>query len=214
MTRLLRIALLLLLIVNQSNAQTDAKAQDILKGVSAKYRSYKSLSADFKLVITDQKNKKVENQSGSIVIRGTQFNLIMKDQSVMSDGKTTWTFLKESNEVQISETKTDANTITPTNIFTMYEKGFKSKFISDKKNGLKSFQIIQLVPDDNKKAFFKIELSIDKKNKYVSEAKVFNKDGNIITYSIDKFNPNSKVADELFTFNKAKYPGVEVVDLR
>ncbi len=214
MTRLLTTAIALLLLTSQTFAQTDAKAQEILKGVSAKYRSYKSLSADFKLVIADQKTKKSENQSGSITIKGSQFNLAMKDQTVMSDGKNSWTFLKESNEVQISEAKTDANAITPTTIFTMYERGFKSKFITEKKSGTKTIQMIQLVPEDAKKAFFKIELSIDKKDKYVTEAKVFNKDGNIITYSIAKFNPNVNVTDDLFTFNKVKYPGVEVVDLR
>jgi len=45
-------------------------------------------------------------------------------------------------------------------------------------------------------------------------AKVFDKNGNIYTYSIVKFTPNAAVTDDLFSFNKSKYPGVEIVDLR
>ena len=59
-----------------------------------------------------------------------------------------------------------------------------------------------------------LRLIIDKDLKLPATAKVFNKDGNIITYSIIKFAPNSPVTDDLFTFNKDKFPGVEVVDLR
>jgi outer membrane lipoprotein-sorting protein len=138
----------------------------------------------------------------------------MSDQTVMCDGKTTWTYLKESNEVQVSENKPSADAITPTNIFTMYEKGFKSKFLSEKAVAGKAVQLIELTPDDAKKNYFKIQLTIDKKDKYVSEAKVFDKSGNIYTYSIVKFTPNAKVTEDMFTFNKAKYPGVEIVDLR
>jgi hypothetical protein len=138
----------------------------------------------------------------------------MNGQTVMCDGNTTWTYMKESNEVQISDNKPSADAITPTSIFTMYEKGFKSKFLANKTIAGKAVQLIELTPDDNKKSYFKIQLTIDKVGKYVNEAKVFDKNGNIYTYSIVKFTPNAAVTDDLFSFNKAKYPGVEIVDLR
>lgn len=214
MNRILHVLCAILLITNQLSAQNDPKAQEILKGVSAKYKSYKTLTASFKLGILDQKTKKSSGQNGMVTIRSSAFNLSMNDQMVMCDGKTTWTYLKESNEVQISENKPSADAITPTTIFTMYERGFKSKFLSEKTAGGKSVQLIELTPEDAKKNYFKIQLTIDKKEKYVNEAKVFDKSGNIYTYSIVKFSPNAKVTEDMFTFNKAKYPGVEIVDLR
>lgn len=193
-----------------SKAQVDAKAQQILKEVSAKYKSYKTLSATFRLNLMDQKTKKSEVQNGSITLKGNMFNLSMADQVVMSDGKLTWTYLKESNEVQISEVKTSNDAISPANIFTMYEHGYKQKYLADKK----SFHLIELFPEDAKKNYFKIQLEINKKDKYVQTARVYDKNGNIYTYAIVKFTPDAATTDELFTFNKAKYPGVEVVDLR
>ncbi|MBL7924790.1 MAG: outer membrane lipoprotein carrier protein LolA [Bacteroidia bacterium] len=195
-------------------AQTDARAQEVLKAVSAKYKSYKSLEAAFKLSRLDQKTKSTENFNGKIIISGSRFNFVLNDQTVMSDGKTTWTYLKESNEVQISETKTSEGAITPTNIFTMYEKGFKSKFMGEKTIAGKAVQQIELTPDDPKKNYFKIMLNIDKTGKFVSEAKIFEKNGGILTYSIVKFTPNIPVSDDSFVFNKLKFPGVDVVDLR
>lgn len=213
--KILRNALCLLLMTAFSaSAQTDAKATEILKGVSARYKSYKSIAASFTLKMMDQKTKKTQQQKGTITLRSNQFNLGMADQVVMSDGKTNWTYLKETNEVQISDAKTDPGAITPATVFTMYEKGFKSKFVGEKSLNGKTFQIIELVPDDNKKSYFKIQLQIDKKERYVNEARIYDKSGSIYTYAIDKFTPNADVTDDMFTFNKAKYPGVETVDLR
>ena len=202
------------LIASQLMAQSDPKAQEILKGVSAKYKSYKSVSTSFKLNLLDQKSKKTTVQSGTVSLKGAAYNFAMSGQTVMCDGKTTWTYMKESNEVQVSDNKPSVDAISPTTIFTMYEKGFKSKFLADKKVSGKAIQLIELTPDDSKKSYFKIQLTIDKAGKYVSEAKVFDKNGNIYTYSIVKFSPNAIVTDDLFSFNKAKYPGVEIVDLR
>jgi hypothetical protein len=57
-------------------------------------------------------------------------------------------------------------------------------------------------------------LQIDKAGKFVSEAKIYEKSGGILTYSIVKFSPNIAVTNDFFVFNKAKFPGVDIVDLR
>lgn len=215
MSKLLSVIAALSFIVTSSvNAQTDAKATEILKGVSAKYKSYKSLQASFKLSRLDQKTKKSDLFSGTITISGNRYSFTLQDQTVLCDGKTTWTYLKESNEVQISEDKLSEGAISPTTIFTMYEKGFRTRYLGEKKSGSKTTQQIELTPEDAKKNYFKIVLSIDKAGKFVSEAKIFEKNGGVLTYSIVKFLPNAAVTDDTFTFNKSKFPGVEVVDLR
>ncbi|MBL0343147.1 MAG: outer membrane lipoprotein carrier protein LolA [Bacteroidetes bacterium] len=197
-----------------AQAQKDPKAQEILKGVSAKYKSMKSLSASFKVISLDQKAKTTDSQTGSILVKGEKYKLVLKGQEVISDGKTAWTYLKESNEVQINEVAEKSEGISPTTIFTIYEKGFSSKYIGEKKIDNITVQQIELVPDDTKKAYFKIQININKKDKVITSAKIFDKNGTNMTYSIDKFVMNPDAPDAQFNFDKAKYPGVEVVDLR
>jgi outer membrane lipoprotein-sorting protein len=206
--------LALIFVYSTSFSQNDPKAQEILKGVSAKYKSYKSLTASFSLNLLDKKTNKLQNQKGTVSLKGEMYHLVMTDQEVMSDGKTQWTFLKESNEVQIAEVENKPDLITPTTIFTMYEKGFKTKYVGEKTENGSVVQKIELYPEDNKKNYIKILITILKSEKYVNSAKVFDKNGNEYTYSITKFTPNAAVTDDMFTFNKAKHPGVEVVDLR
>jgi len=198
----------------QCSAQVDQRANEILKSVSAKYKSYTSLQASFSLNRLDQKTQKSEKFEGSILLSGARYQFSMADQTVICDGKTTWTFLKEANEVQISDNKPAEGSITPTNIFTLYEKGFKSKFMGEKTTGKTIVQQIELTPEDSRKSFFKILLTIDKSGKYVREARIFEKSGSITTYSIVKFSPNAGVSADAFSFNKAKFPGAEIVDLR
>lgn len=195
-------------------AQTDKKAQDILKSVSVKYKSLKNITAKFKLNIKDQANKAIQNQNGTLVLKGPKYKLIMGTQEILSDGKVVWTYLKDANEVQINEPKSDPGAITPQNIFTIYEKGFKSKYIGEKTVGGKVLQIIELVPEDAKRNFIKIQLTINKSEKYIAQAIVYEKSGTNYTYSIDSFNSNTEVNDTIFTFNKSNYPNVDVIDLR
>lgn len=197
-----------------SQNQKDPKAQEILKGVSTKYKSMKSLSASFTVITTDQKTKANEKYTGNITVKGEKYRLSLKGQEVISDGKTSWTYLKESNEVQINEVVEKSDAISPTNIFTIYEKGFSTRYIGEKTIENVVYQQIELVPDDSKKPYFKIQLNINKQEKIISTAKVLEKNGNQFTYSIDKFKMNPDAPDNLFTFDKTKYPGVEVVDLR
>ncbi len=192
----------------------DPQAQEILKGVSAKYKAMKSLSASFKITMQDQKTKTTDTQSGNLIVKGDKYKLSLKGQEIISDGKTVWTYLKESNEVQVNDASEKTDGISPTTIFTIYEKGFSTKFTGDKKDGTKTLQQIELIPDDAKKGFFKIQLFVDKQEKVIKSAKIFNKNGTNLTYVIDQFKMNAESPETLFTFDKSRYPGVEEVDLR
>ncbi len=210
--------LLLLLFSLGASAQTqksDKKAQDILKGVSTKYKSFKSLKATFTILIENPKEKKKDVQKGTLYIKGNNYKLEIAGQDVISDGKTRWTYVKDANEVQIDNLKVDENSITPSNIFTMYEKGWNSKFTGEqKKNGV-AYQVIELVPVDPKsKNVFKVKLTINKNEKFISSAQIFDKNGNVQLISVDKFSPDVIKDESLFSFQSDKYPGAEVIDLR
>lgn len=202
--------------VSFSHAQLekDSKATSILKGVSDKYKSFGTISSDFLITIEDTKTKSKETQAGSISIKAAMYLLTLADQQVISDGKTVWTYLNEANEVQINNAGAKPGSITPNNIFTLYEHGFGSRYMGEKTISGKVYQLIDLVPDDTKKSYFKVQLQVNKADKQVSGAKVFQKNGTFLTYSIVKFKPNPNLPDSLFIFNKNKFPGVEVIDLR
>ena len=196
-------------------SQTDKKAQEILNGLSSKYKSLKSLKATFTIVVENQNDKSKQEQSGTLSLKESKYKLQVAGQEIISDGKTRWTFVKDANEIQIDNQKKDENAITPSNIFTIYEKGWLSKYLGEKKIKNITYQNLELVPIDAKtKNVFKVKLAIDKVQKTITSAVIYDKNGSIQTITVNKFTANGANEDVIYIFNSAKYPGSEVVDLR
>lgn len=196
-------------------SQTDKKAQEILNGLSSKYKSLKSLKATFTIVVENQNDKSKQEQSGTLSLKESKYKLQVAGQEIISDGKTRWTFVKDANEIQIDNQKKDENAITPSNIFTIYEKGWLSKYLGEKKIKNITYQNLELIPVDAKtKNVFKVKLAIDKAQKTITSAVIYDKNGSIQTITVNKFTANGANEDAIYIFNSAKYPGSEVVDLR
>src|SRR4029077_5078949 len=102
------------LYVFSQDKQVDKNAENILNGVSSKYKSYKSVKATFIIHVENSKDKSDEMQKGTIYLKGSKYKLEIAGQDIVSDGKTRWTYLKDANEVQIDNVKNDENSITPT----------------------------------------------------------------------------------------------------
>ncbi len=84
----------------------------------------------------------------------------------------------------------------------------------EKKLGTKIVQEVEMTPVDKTKNFFKIYLYVDKATKTIYSSRVLDKNGNKYMYTINSLNGNANVTDASFVFDKAKYPGVEEVDLK
>ena len=203
------------LVAFAQDKQTDKKAEQILKRVSNKYKAYKSVKATFVITIEKPQDNNSEAQQGTIYLKGKKYKLQIAGQDVISDGMTRWTYVKDANEIQIDHQKTDENAITPTNVFTMYEKGFLFKFTGEEKQNGMVYQLVELVPvDPKKKNITKVKLKINKKDDFIANAKIFDRNGTVQTINVDKFTPNAIKDDNIFTFNAKDYPGAEVIDLR
>lgn len=197
-------------------AQSEVKAKDILAEVSKKYRNYDVIKTEFTYTLENQQAKIKETQAGTLFVRSklNKYKVILKGQELISDGKNQWTYLKADKEVQLSEVDQSSDGLNPAKIFTIYEKGFKSLYTNDTKVNGRYVHNIDLTPTDSKRSFFKVRLQIDKLNKQITNAVIFDKNGNKYTYTIKTFTPNIKVPESTFAFDTKKYPGVELVDLR
>jgi outer membrane lipoprotein carrier protein len=96
----------------------------------------------------------------------------------------------------------------------LYKKGYKYRFLEDKLINGATHEIVELNPEDTKKKFFKVKIEINKKDRTVRSWQIFEKNGNRFTYLVEQFTPNIAVTDANFNFDKAKYPGVSVEELR
>ncbi len=198
-------------------AQKEEKAREILEKVSQKTKSYSSIKIKFKYIIDNRVENVKDTTKGTLYLKADMFKLFFQGNEIFSDGTTMWTHQVDAGEITINDVDTeDDAALNPTNILTMYEKGFKYRFLGEIKTGAKSFYQIDLYPENPKeKSYSIIKLKIDKVNSQLSSVKMVGKDGIDFIIDLVQFKPNVKVVDSMFRFNAAKYPkNIEINDMR
>lgn len=200
-----------------TQAQQDPKAKSILDEVSTKTRSYKSISADFSFSMVNKAMSINEKNDGSIKLKGQKYlvDLPGAGLKIYSDGKTNWNYMKQGNQVTISTIDKDSGELMdPTSLFTIYEKGFSSKFIAEKNVGGKPVYQIELFPDKKEFDVSKISIEINKTTMMIQSAQLSGTDGNMYGIIVKKMETNKEFSDAEFAFDAKKFPDVEVIDLR
>lgn len=196
--------------------KNDPEAKKVLDKIRKKYDAYKTVEASFSLAIEVPGQAK-DIQKGVISQEGKKFRLDMSDQTIVSDGVTTWVYQKKSNEVQINNADpNDANAfLTPKDLLGRYQKGDFLYAITDKTTeGTKVLTQIEFKPKDKNSEFSKIRVAIDEKAGSIQSIKGFAKDGSRYTFSITKLSPNKALVAGQFAFDPKQYKGVRVEDLR
>ncbi len=197
--------------------ENDPKAKTILDDVSKTTKAYKSISAEYELVSLNKDKKQVDKMEGKVQVKGNKFKLEIPGNTIVCDGKTVWTHNKDAQEVTIKTYEPDAEDgLNPTNIFTMYEKGFKYKYDKEEKINNVSYHVINLYPTikPEKKKFHQVRLFVDKAKKQIYQVKMMMKDQGSQTYTIKTLKPNENLADASFVFDTKGFKAEQIVDER
>jgi outer membrane lipoprotein carrier protein len=216
MKRTLLIIGALIYMTNFSYAQ-DPKAKEVLDKLSQTNKAYKTIRIDFSFTLNNAKNNTTETNEGWVALKGKSYRLHMPalGMDVYSDGAATWSYLTGSNEVNIAENEADSDAaLNPANLFTIYEKGFKYTYIGEENVAGKAAFVIDLVPDNKAKEYTKVRLFVDKIKYQIVKAISYNKDGNTYTLALKSIKTDQNLTDEFFKFDPAKFPKVQVNDMR
>jgi outer membrane lipoprotein-sorting protein len=159
--------------------------------------------ADFRI-----KNGKIGSTSGTIAIKGNKFNARTPQATVWFNGKTQWTYMKDTDEVNITTpTQAQQAHMNPLTFINMYKTGYNlsMKTVYGKKEVRmqaqnKGYSIQEMYIVINPKTFIPTQVRMRQKDSWT-----------IINISNFKATPQK---DSTFIFNKKDYPSAEVVDLR
>ncbi len=196
--------------VSSDKGQSDAKSQEILKKVTKLYQGYKTINASF-TITTTAVNKKPLVSKGTVWIKGNKFKLNYANQEIFCNGITIWTYNPDDQEVTMEDYKKRDNSITPNEIFTVYQKGYKSKYEGPTTEGGKVHDVVRLVP--KKKANYAyLKLEIDNSYK-ISKVIQHYKNGTEVTIEMNKLTPNTAMKDDFFQWSDVGHADVTVVDL-
>ena len=148
------------------------------------------------------------NVWGNIAIKGQRFKITTGNAITWYDGKTQWTYIQSTNEVNISNpSAAQQQQINPYHFINLYKKGYSSHLT--KKGAL---YVITLKKTSGKGGITDAVIEINSKTYYPSHIKIKN-EGKWNTFnisSIKKVNYNTSH----FRFPKKGFEGAEVIDLR
>lgn len=209
------VALAFLLMASVSFAQNSNEARKILDKAYNVYENSKGIRLSFTITTEEPDGTIHPSQSGEAMIKGNKFRLEMDAIDTWFDGKTQWVFMKEANEVNISNpTNEEIASVSPLALLGMYKNGYTLKEpVSGTINGKKAY-MIDLIPTGNTPEFNSISVAIDKGSNAFLQVILTMKNGMTNNINISNYNTNYNFSDSEFAFDKTKHPGVEIVDLR
>ena len=207
----MRIPLILLTFLTSFtlNAQKDASAKAILDQMGAKVKDSKGILVSIQMVSKNSQGKAMGTKQISLKMKGDKYYLKQGLMEILCDGKIIYNF-DGANTISKSNVAESDQTLSPQKLLAgNYDKDFNYSLLAQNSSNA----TIELTPLDKRKSFQKVTLVIDKLKSALSSASILDKSNNSTLVKVLSINYNAVLADNLFLFNRAKYPkNVEIFD--
>lgn len=146
--------------------------------------------------------------SGTILVKGKKFQATTEVATIWFDGKTQWTYVKNNNEVNVSNPSEDElQALNPYTFINIYRKGFNYT-MTTKGNSYE----VHLTATDKKRNIQEMYITVNKTSYTPTQVKMKQRNG-WTTINISNLKA-TKLRDAIFSFNAKDYPRAEVIDLR
>jgi len=205
-TKRLKAILLMVLTLAPSLGMRGQTAREVLDKAAAIVGNKKGVEADFVI-------KGLQQASGTIQVKGKKFHAATAQAAIWFDGKTMWTYMKNSDEVNITHpSQKQLQVMNPYNFINIYKKGYMMEMTKEK-----GAYKIHLTATDSQQHIEEMYITVNTSNYHLKEVKMSHGRGQgkkgWNTYTITSLRQKSLV-DSSFAFQSKDFPTAEVIDLR
>ena len=185
------------------SAQGAAQAARILDKTAGVIGRKGGASANFSV-----SGKSLGATSGTIAIKGNKFYANTPKTTVWFNGKTQWTYMNTTNEVNVTNpNEAKQAQMNPYKFITIYKTGYN---LCMKSVG-NSYQI-HMTAQNKQRSLQELYITINKRTYNPSNVRMLQgKNWTII--NISNFKANN-LSNDIFSFNSKDYPKAEIIDLR
>lgn len=204
------LALLLIPVFSSTTYAQNSKA--ILDKVSAQFIKTNKVRANISFNMVNRAGKEMTKETGTFYMNGSSYKIEMKNQHIITNGKTIWTHLVSNKEVQIANYVEAEQSISPKQLFSgSYDKEFTHSYVKSMTFLGNNVHVINLKPK-KRQSFESLDLYVNKSNNQIVGGKMHLKNGGVVNYTITNLNFNPSFTAQFFNFKPGA--GVEVIDLR
>ncbi|MFV0566978.1 MAG: LolA family protein [Flavobacteriaceae bacterium] len=187
-------------------AFTQSQAKSLLNEVSAKVKTYNSISISFKYVLENTAENIKQETKGDVVLQGEKYKLNILGVTRLFDGKTLYNISPEDEEVTVSNENTNEDdTITPSKMLTFYQDGYTYKMDIEQNINGRKIQYVKLTPIDTHSEIDYILLGIDKQTKHIYNLIQVGENKTKTILTVTELKTNEPLPKSFFSFDTNKY---------
>lgn len=202
MKKILTLLPLLLIVLTGMGATS---ATSVLQRSAAKIKGAESLHVSY--TATADGN----TSAGSLVLQGDMFTISSPGMMSWYDGKSQWTYSTHIGEVNIiTPTPEEISQINPFAIV----KSFSTDYTPSLLKSPAGSSIVRLVAKNKKSDISQAEITIDDRTSYPTRVVLTMANRQKVTINIKDVKAGKKLPVANFRYSSARFPGVNVVDLR
>ncbi len=198
--RIVMAVMALLKIHTFAQAQSNPKADAIIKASQAKFNSFADVTADFTYTLTNPEMKKPVVKKGTLTLKKSKYMLVFPDEEMYCNGKYTWVLMKADMGIM----KNDFNAkedLSPDRIYKMYKEDVKTDYHGEEAGAHK----VTVFANNDDGDVWKTTLWINIETKLIDKAIMYARNGSQYTYVMTNVRTNSGVTDAIFSLDEKKY---------
>lgn len=182
-------------------------ARDILQRAAETFRRSGGVSASFAI------HSPEGNSTGFIRLKGEKFVLEAGGMTTWFDGHTQWTYLPESDEVNISvPTDEELQTLNPYAWLSLYDRGYDLKRLPAEASGQYR---VEMVARSAEAQVERVVLWLEQSSLHpVKFSLTLSGSVEPTVITVRDYRTRLAYTDALFVFDPREYPTAEVIDLR
>lgn len=187
--------------------------EDVLERLQKKYESIRDLYASFTQVVRFGVTQSTQTFSGKLWMeKGNKVRIELDQQTIVTDGKSVWTYSELNRQVLIDRFRDDPKALTPDKVLVNVPKEYFSTIIGKDRIDETETLILKLVPKDRKSLIKSMKVWVNTAEWLMVKVEVLDVSDNQTTYITKDLKMNAGISNQLFHFDVP--PDVEVVDLR
>lgn len=188
-------------------AAVDASA--VLDKALAGLKKSLPVRMDYDYEVFDVDGEQLQSDKGIIYIDNNRYALLMQDMKVWCDGKVQWSYMREVDEIYVTDADSDeAQNLSPLYIMEYYREGYSVSAVSE--GGTVAVTLKSMSGGDVES----VQLFIRESDcRLVSMVISMPGQGSVLV-KLDGYVANCGVGDEVFKCPVDEFAGCEIIDMR
>lgn len=199
--------------LSMAQPASDAEAgAELLRRVQENYDAADGLRATFTQQTRSPFTEDTVAFEGTLLLQGAKYRITTQQQTLVTDGTTTWIYNPVTSQVIINQYVNDETIITPDEIFTDYLERYTIEAARQIEQSGTSFTEIDLAAEEASAFYANATVRIRRSDAMLARVELEDQNGATTIFQLDNIQMNPSFDPGAFLFSPP--PDAEVVDLR